>query len=184
MLRKTSCAIAGMALTLASALATMPAKAQEVQQVLDNKLIPMSTHSWAQEVKDLDLEAVGVARVRGKVGDIISLEVMYPEQGLSIGDYTINNMTLTSPSWDVYGVVNAGDDVIIGYKDGNWVYLGKSSFATYNWITRLQLKAVPQVQKVSIDWGSSQPVSLPPVQPSAAQAPVTAPAPGPIRGMW
>ena len=184
MLRKTSCAIAGMAITLACALATMPAKAQEVQQVLDNKLIPMSTHPWAQEVKDLDLEAVGIARVRGKVGDIISLEVMYPEEGLSIGDDKISDITLGSPAWDVYGAVNPGDDVVIGYKDGKWVYLGKSSFAAYNWITRLELKAIPQVQKVSIDWGSSQPVSLPPIQPSSAQAPVPAPAPEPIRGMW
>ena len=184
MLRKTSCVIAGMALTLGSALTTMPAKAQAVQQVLDNKLIPMSTHSWAQEVKDGDFDAVAIARVRGKAGDIISLEVMYPEEGMTVDDRTVTNIPIVSPSWDVYGAVNPGDDLVIAHKDGSWVYIGKSNFATYNWITRLKLKAIPQVQKVSIDWGSSQPVSLPPVQPSTAQVPAPAAAPAPIRGMW
>lgn len=184
MLRKTSYVIAGMAFALGSALATMPAKAQEIQQVLDNKLIPMSSHSWASEVKDGDFDAVGIARVRGRAGDILSLQVLYPEEGMTVKDTTVTNIAIVSPSWDVYGVVNPGDDLVIAYKDGKWEYIGKSSFATYNWITRLKLKAVPTVQKVSIDWGSSQPVSLPPVQPSAAQAPAPAVAPTPIRGMW
>jgi hypothetical protein len=107
---------------------------------------------------------------------------MYPEGGMTIDDKEVTHMSIGAPAWNVYGNVNPGDDVILGYKDGAWMYVGRANYATYNWITRLQLKAVPTVEKVSIDWGTSQPVALPPVQPSTVQAP--APAPEPIRGMW
>ena len=36
------------------------------------------------------------------------------------------------------------------------------------YITRLDLKEVQEVEKVSIDWGESEPVALPAIQPSTA----------------
>lgn len=183
MLRKMSYAVAGMALTLAaSTLAAIPTMAQDVEDVVDNKLIPMSAHTWAEEVMELEPEAVAIARVRGKAGDVLSLQMMYPEV-VEIDDREYTHMNVVSPSWDVKG----GDDVIVAYIEdeegnGKWMYIGKANYATYNWITRLDLKAVPKVDKVSIEWEESKPVALPPQQPSTAVVP--APAPAPITGLW
>ncbi|MFM7579105.1 MAG: hypothetical protein ACKO5Q_19495, partial [Microcystaceae cyanobacterium] len=51
------------------------------------------------------------------------------------------------------------------------------------WVTRLNIKAIPVVEKSAINFESSAPVSLPPVQPSAPPV-APAPMPAPVRGLW
>jgi hypothetical protein len=48
----------------------------------------------------------------------------------------------------------------------------------------LKIKEISVVEKSAINFESSAPVSLPPVQPSAAPVYQPALTPAPIRGMW
>jgi hypothetical protein len=80
----------------------------------------------------------------------------------------------------VEAAAEPGDDVLIDLKTLSVMQ------AHPVWLTRLKLKEVVAVERSAINWESSAPVSLPPVQPSAPVAPASvAPvAPAPVRGLW
>ena len=82
------------------------------------------------------------------------------------------------------GSAQPGDDVKIRYDSNTKVW--ETSVAHPAWISRLNLKEVSSYEKTAVEFESSAPVSLPPVQPSAPPAyqPAPTPAPAPVRGMW
>lgn len=164
-----------------SALAVAPAQAQEdVSETQAREYVDaMYGHPLRMHIEEMDPEAVVVGRVRSKAGDIGSIEFYWPES-VEIDDKEYSHLNIAIPDWHV----GPGSDVVLAYKDGRWHYVSDyaDSACTLGWLTRLKLKAVPKVEQVAIDWTQSEPVSLPPVQPSTVQAPV--PAPEPIRGMW
>lgn len=186
MLRKTSYAITGAVLALsAAALSAMPAAAQDsgLPGVVENPLRPLIIHPWAKEIEDGNYKAVAVGRVRGMAGNVMSVEFLTPSPvvvKMDDEEYEYYSLNMPQPTW---GVV-AGSDIVVALDENdNWVYVGKPNDARLmDWMSRLELKTVPVVQEVSIDWGESKPVALPPVEPRTVAAP--APAPEPIRGMW
>ena len=185
MLRKTSYAITSAVLALsAAALSAMPAAAQTgLPEVVENPLRPLTTHPWAPVIEDGNYKAVAVGRVRGLVGNVMSVELLKPSPVVvTIDDeeYEYYSLNMVQPDWNVV----AGSDIVVALDENdNWVYVGKTDDARLmDWMSRLELKTVPEVEEVSIDWGESKPVSLPPARPRTVAAP--APAPEPIRGMW
>jgi hypothetical protein len=182
MFTKKFCTVAGTLAALSiSALAVAPAKAQDVSETQARDSVnAMYGHSLRMHLQEMDPEAVVVGRVVRKSGDLIGVRFMWPES-VEIDDREYTNINVSTSDWHVV----PGSDVVLAYKDGMWHFLSDEgdTACVIDWITRLNLKAVSDVEKVSIDWGTSQPVALPPVQPSTVQAPVPAPE-QPIRGMW
>ena len=159
------------AITLSAVMAT-PAKADVVK-----KIDAMYGHNIPNELADLDAEAVVVGRVVRKSGDLAGIKLWWPDS-VDIDDKEYSLVSMYVP-WDAI----PGSDVVLAYVDGGWTYVSDYDDSTCMgcYITRLDLKEVQEVEKVSIDWGESEPVALPAIQPSTA---VVAPAPEPIRGLW
>jgi hypothetical protein len=163
-----------------SALVAAPSHAQDMTETQARDAVnAMYGHSLRMHLQEMDAEAVVVGRIRSKSGDIASVQFYWPES-VEIDDTEYTHLTMVIPDWHLV----PGSDVVLAYKDGEWHNVSQhaNTACVLDWISRLKLKAVPTVEKVSIDWGQSQPVALPPVQPSTVQAP--APQPEPIRGMW
>ena len=159
------------AITFSAVMAT-PAKADVVK-----KIDAFRGHNLQGELADLDAEAVIVGRVVRKSGDLAGIKPWWPDV-VDIDDKEYPIISMYVP-WDAI----PGSDVVLAYVDGNWTYVSDFDNSTCMgcYITRLNLEEVPEVEKVSIDWGESEPVALPPVQPSTA---VVAPVPEPIPGLW
>lgn len=181
MFAKKFCTVAGTLAALSvSALVAAPVQAQDVSETQAREAVgAMYGHSLRMHLEEMDAEAVVVGRIRSKSGDIASVQFYWPES-VEIDDTEYTRLSMVIPDWHLV----PGSDVVLAYKDGKWHNVSQhaTTACVLDWITRLKLKAVPTVEKVSIDWSTPQPVSLPPVQPTTVQAPV--PEPEPIRGMW
>ena len=88
-----------------------PAKADVVK-----KIDAMYGHNIPKELSDLDADAIAVARVVRKSGDLAGLKLLWPDSvDVDDRDYSIVSMYVP---WDAI----PGSDVVIAYVDGNWTY--------------------------------------------------------------
>lgn len=167
--------LAGVSLLASIGLiATAPAQAQSLGT--QSKVYLMEGHPMLGMLKEMDPEAVAIGRVVGRSGSILSIKFIEPES-VTVGDREYTAVTLNQPNWHTV----EGNDVVLAYKDGAWEYIGDGA-CSMAWITRLDLKAAPEVQ--AIDWGESQPVAIPPSPEPRVSAPEPAPEPAPIPGLW
>ncbi len=175
-IKKSQVLTALAAATCLSALSMAPVKAD---LPMSEKAEVMFGHPALVEIEELNPEATVVGRVRGEVGGILSVEFINPDT-VTIDDREISRINLPSPGfW-----VQPGGDIVLAYVDGQWVYVADATRFPFDWLSRLNLKAVPDVQEVSIDWDDNNPVSLPPLAPSTAVEPAPVFAPEPIQGLW
>jgi hypothetical protein len=168
----------------------LAAKANPIQPKQEVLISQLAGHEVYKKENQLMWQDYVLGRVRGKVGNILMIEFLKygPLPGyIDLGDG--NKMT----HYHMEGAAEPGDDVILRpeFVNGKFASMGMidsryiQTFVTPAhpyWVSRLNIKAVPVVEKSAINFESSAPVSLPPVQPSAA--PVFQPAPAPVRGMW
>lgn len=177
----------GLALAFSvSAAVVAPAKAEEIQisQLRGYEFqVPIEVYQdeWLQWRFENNIV---IGRVRGKVGDIMSIEFLSPEA------ITINGKEIDS--LNIEGTARAGDDVILRYQDEQWVLIDDELLAQLvdpalpAWVSRLELREAEVVERTAIEWSEDQPVVLPELPPSRAVAPAPAPvsAPEPVRGLW
>ncbi len=170
----------GLALSVSlAAIAVAPVGAQQIRtQPLSARenVNAMNGHPMLTMLEELDPEAVVIGRVAGDAGGILSVKFVSPRP-VTVNDRDYYSVNLPAPNWHV----QPGDDIVLAYKDGSWLYVGDAA-CQMAWLTRLNLKAVPEVTPVAIDWGEDKPVSLPPLQPSQAVEPAFVPEP--VQGLW
>lgn len=152
-----------------------PAKAQ---LPMAEKAEVMFGHPSHVNIEETAPEATAIGRVRGIHGDILSVEFINPET-VTIDDREVSSINMQSPSWHI----TSGSDIVLAYKDGRWQYVSDANRLTFDWLSRLNLKGVTEVESVAVDFSAPREVGLPPVQPRASIEPAAAPV-GPIRGMW
>ena len=187
---KTSQVITGLTLALAiSAVAVTPAKAEpKNEEVLLSQLAGHELYDPFEIYKDdwvtFKFENFILGRVVGKEGSIIHVKLLSPES-VTINDKEVTVINLGRAPYSI----EAGDDIILNYENGEWVVLDDAMTAyevKYNnalprWVSRLELREVENVQRTAIDFGDSRPVDLPPAQQSTVYQ---EPAPAPVRGLW
>lgn len=193
MLNKSAKTIAGVFVALAAyGVSAIPAQAEPVSAKQDILISQLPGHEVYKKENQLIWQNYVLGRVRGKVGNILMIEFLKygPLPGyIDLGNgYKMTHL-------HIEGAAEAGDDVIVRPRFSNGKYVGWDLIdAKYiqtfvaqahpYWVSRLKLKEIPVVEKSAINFESSAPVSLPPVQPSAAPVYQPAPTPAPIRGMW
>jgi hypothetical protein len=164
-------------------VSAVPANAKPMTTKQDVLVSQLSGHDLYNKGSQLVMSDYAIGRVRGAVGSILQIELLkygeFPGY-MQIGDTKFTHLNMP-------GNAQPGDDVIIRYVSGSKrLELGGASLAHPAWISRLNLKEVSSYEKTAVEFESSAPVSLPPVQPSAPPAyqPAPTPAPAPVRGMW
>jgi hypothetical protein len=162
-------------------VSTAPANANPIgidQGVLISQL---TGHDLYNKGSQLALDDYGIGRVRGVVGNILFIEFLkYPGSASSAGYFTRDNQRYTHIH--LPGSAQPGDDVMVRYNGSAKIW--EASTAHPAWISRLNLKEIPTFEKTAIDFDSTAPVSLPPVQPSAPPVYTPEPVPAPVRGLW
>ena len=177
MLIKTAKVLTGALLTAAAIGLAAPAQAQRLPAFMpghDTYIAPLGMES---------MEGLALGRVRGKVGSILSVELL--EWGDFDGYVEVGDDRRIY-SWNGVGAAEPGDDVILQpmyNDDGDYMGMEFISMAGPAWLSRLDIKAVEDIEMSEINFETSEPVALPPVT-RPAPAPAPAPAPMPIRGMW
>ncbi|MFM7383539.1 MAG: hypothetical protein ACKO1W_10880, partial [Microcystaceae cyanobacterium] len=151
----------------------------------------LAGHNTYMKQDQLLWKNYAVGRVRGKVGNILMIEFL--KYGAFPGFIDLGNGNKMT-HLHIEGAAEPGDDVIVRPKFVNgkyagWDFIDAKYIRTFvsqahpYWVTRLNIKAIPVVEKSAINFESSAPVSLPPVQPSAPPV-APAPMPAPVRGLW
>ncbi|ACK68874.1 conserved hypothetical protein [Gloeothece citriformis PCC 7424] len=162
-----------------------PANAEPTEQLISQ----LRGHETYQGAGDIAASDIYIGRVRGISGDVISIELIDPivvegkeyrtintkatgtvaRRVLAKSDYNNNSIGYPIP----------GDDVGVAYQDGQWVIVGR--YQPY-WVTRLDLKEVPVVERSAFEW-DPKPFGLPPLQQRTVVI-EREPAAAPVRGMW
>lgn len=176
MLIKSASSMATAILTLSAvSITALSAQANPFPTKGETLLSQLPGHdTWRKGGEQLQFSDFGIGRVRGKIGSIVMVEFL--KYGAFPGQITLDNgQKLTH--LNVEAVAEPGDDVLIDLKTLSVMQ------AHPVWLTRLKLKEVVAVERSAINFESSAPVSLPPVQPSASVAPARV-APAPVRGLW
>ncbi|ACK68873.1 conserved hypothetical protein [Gloeothece citriformis PCC 7424] len=164
-----------------------PANAEPTEQLISQ----LRGHDEYTGEADFEASRYNIGRVRGITGNILSIELFEP---VVIGDREIKSINVTATqtvarqmtSGQVYNDIGyplPGDDVGLVYEDDQWQIIGR--YHPY-WVTRLDLKEVPVVERSAFEW-DPQPFGLPPLQPSPVvieREPAPAPAPEPVQGLW
>lgn len=186
------------ALLAAAALGVsiLPAQAKPVAAQSEILLSQLGGHQTYKKQNQLVLSNYAIGRVRGKVGNILSVQFL-PYASFPGFVRMDANGDRKMTSINIEGAAEPGDDVIMrpsfdsdGAFDG-WELIEKDyipaiiSTAFPRWITRINYKEVAAVETSAIDFEPSAPVGLPPVERSAPAPVAPAPAPsGPVRGLW
>lgn len=183
MLTKSVKVFTGVVAALAACgISAMPSQAEPVQSQKSSEVLvsQLSGHDLYKPINTkLVLGDYAIGRVRGVVGNILFIEFLkYPQSLSSAGYFTVGNQRYTH--LHLQGSAQPGDDVMVRRTaDGKaW----EVAVAHPAWISRLNLKEVSTFERSAVNFESTAPVSLPPVQPS--QPPAYRPAPAPVRGMW
>ena len=183
MLTKSVKTLTGILVALAAyGVAAVPAQAEPFQSKQETLLSQLPGHDlWRKGGSQLVLSDFAIGRVRGVIGNIMFIEFLkYPGSLSSAGYFMRGNERLTHIH--LPGSAQPGNDVMVSYDSNAKVW--QASTAHPAWISRLNLKEVPTVEKTAINFESTAPVSLPPVQPSAPPVFTPEPAPMPVRGLW
>ena len=163
-------------------VSSLPAQAEPFQSKQETLLSQLPGHDlWRKGGSQLVLSDFAIGRVRGVIGNIMFIEFLkYPSSMSSAGYFMRGDQRYTHIH--LPGTAQPGDDVMVRYD--STMNIWEASTAHPAWISRLNLKEIPTFEKTAIDFESTAPVSLPPVQPSAPPVYTPEPAPMPIRGMW
>ncbi|WP_013324919.1 hypothetical protein [Gloeothece verrucosa] len=174
-----------IALLSLAAFCPTPAKAESAPVLISQ----LRGHEVYAKESQLNPDRYHVGRVRGISGNVLYIEFPQP---VAVGDREVKviNISATgtvarrvigasSSEANVVGYPAPGDDVGVVYEDGRWQVVQR--YHPY-WVSRLQLREVPEVQRSAFNW-DPKPFGLPPLeQRSVVIEP--APAPEPVRGMW
>jgi len=191
-LNKSAQAITGIVAAVAAyGMTTLPAEANPLQPKGEVLISQLAGHNTYMKQDQLLWKNYAVGRVRGKVGNILMIEFL--KYGAFPGFIDLGNGNKMT-HLHIEGAAEPGDDVIVRPKFVNgkyagWDFIDAKYIRTFvsqahpYWVTRLNIKAIPVVEKSAINFESSAPVSLPPVQPSAPPV-APAPMPAPVRGLW
>ncbi|BFM38816.1 hypothetical protein [Synechocystis sp. LKSZ1] len=175
MLIKSASSIATAILTLSVVgMTALSAQANPLPTKGETLLSQLPGHDVYKKEDQMQFSDYGIGRVRGKVGNIVMVELL--KYGAFPGYISLDNGQRITHV-DVEAAAEPGDDVLIDLKTLSVMQ------AHPVWLTRLKLKEVAAVERSAINFESSAPVSLPPVQPSAPVAPAPV-APTPVRGLW
>jgi hypothetical protein len=181
-LTKSVKTLTGILVALAAyGVSAVPAQANPVptkKEVLVSQLVG---HDVYNKGSQLMLSDFAIGRVRGVIGNIMFIEFLkYPGSLSSAGYFMRGNERLTHIH--LPGSAQPGNDVMVSYNSNAKIW--QASTAHPAWISRLNLKEIPTFEKTAIDFESTAPVSLPPVQPTAPPVFTPEPAPMPVRGLW
>jgi hypothetical protein len=181
-LTKSVKTLTGILVALAAyGVSAVPAQANPIASKKEVLVSQLTGHDLYNKGSQLMLSDFAIGRVRGVIGNIMFIEVLkFPSSMSSAGYFMRGDRRYTHVH--LPGSSQPGDDVMIRYNGNAKIW--EASTAHPAWISRLNLKEIPTFEKTAIDFQSTAPVSLPPVQPSAAPVYTPAPAPAPIRGMW
>jgi hypothetical protein len=187
-LTKSVKTLTGILVALAAyGVSSLPAEAKPIQTKPEVLVSQLSGHDLYKPINSqLVLGDYGIGRVRGAVGSILFIELLkYPASASAAGYYTYrdrNNNEVRYTHLHLAGSAQPGDDVMIRRtaNGGAW----EVAPAHPTWISRLNLKEIPTFERTAVDFETTAPVALPPVQPSAPPVYTPAPAPAPVRGMW
>ena len=183
MLTKSVKTLTGILVALAAyGVSTVPAQANPLSTKKEVLVSQLPGHDlWRKGGSQLVLSDFAIGRVRGVIGNIMFIEFLkYPGSLSSAGYFMRGNERLTHIH--LPGSAQPGNDVMVSYDSSAKVW--QASTAHPAWISRLNLKEIPTVEKTAINFESTAPVSLPPVQPSAPPVFTPEPAPMPVRGLW
>lgn len=185
MLNKSVKALTGILVALAAyGVSALPAKAEPMTTKQEVLVSQLSGHDRYNNGTQLVLSDYAIGRVRGAVGNILFIELLkYPSSASATGYYSYidrNNNETRYTHLHLPGSAQPGDDVMISRTASNGIWTVSQAHPA--WISRLNLKEIPSIERSAVEFESTAPVSLPPVQPSTP--PVYQPAPAPIRGMW
>lgn len=187
MLTKSVKTLTGILVALAAyGVSAVPADANPVSTKKEVLVSQLVGHDLYNKGSQLMLSDFAIGRVRGVIGNILFIEFLkYPSSMSSAGYFMRGDRRYTHihlPSVTPPLSPQPGDDVMVRYDSNAKIW--SASTAHPAWISRLNLKEVSTFEKTAINFESSAPVSLPPVQPSAPPAFVPEPAPMPVRGLW
>lgn len=187
MLTKSVKTLTGILVALAAyGVSAVPADANPIANKKEVLVSQLMGHDRYNKGSQLMLSEYAIGRVRGVIGNIMFIEVLkYPSSLSSAGYFMRGEQRYTHihlPSVTPPLSPQPGDDVAISYNRDAKIWEAYTAHPA--WISRLNLKEIPTFEKTAIDFESTAPVSLPPVQPSTAPVYTPAPAPAPIRGMW
>lgn len=182
MLTKSVKTLTGILVALAAyGVSAVPADANPVSTKKEVLVSQLVGHDLYNKGSQLMVSDFAIGRVRGVVGNIMFIEFLkYPGSLSSAGYFMRGDQRYTHIH--LPGSAQPGDDVMVSYNSNAKVW--QASTAHPAWISRLNLKEVPTFEKTAIDFESTAPVSLPPVQPSAPPVFTPEPAPMPVRGLW
>jgi hypothetical protein len=181
-LTKSVKTLTGILVALAAyGVSAVPAQANPFSTKKEVLVSQLTGHDLYNKGSQLMLSEYAIGRVRGVVGNIMFIEFLkYPGSMSSAGYFMRGDQRYTHIH--LPGSAQPGDDVMVSYNSNAKVW--QASTAHPAWISRLNLKEVPTFEKSAIDFESTAPVSLPPVQPSAPPVFAPEPAPMPVRGLW
>ncbi len=184
MLTKSVKVFTGVVAALAACgISAMPSQAEPVPAQKSSEVLvsQLAGHDVYNKTPQMLIGDYAIGRVRGVIGNILFIEFLkYPQSLSSAGYFTVGNQRYTH--LHLTGSAQPGDDVMVRRtSDGKAWEVGVAHPA---WISRLNLKEVPTFERSAVNFESTAPVSLPPVQPSQPPAYRPAPAPAPVRGMW
>ena len=182
MLTKSVKTLTGILVALAAyGVSAVPADANPVASKKEVLVSQLTGHDLYNKGSQLMLSEYAIGRVRGVVGNIMFIEFLkYPGSLSSAGYFMRGDQRYTHVH--LPGSSQPGDDVMIRYDSNSKIWAASTAHPA--WISRLNLKEVPTFEKTAIDFESTAPVSLPPVQPSAPPVFTPEPAPMPVRGLW
>ncbi len=187
-LTKSVKTLTGILVALAAyGVSALPANAEPVQTKKEILVSQLQGHERFNKGTQLMLSDFAIGRVRGVVGNIMFIQFLkYPSSMSSAGYFMRGDQRYTHihlPSVTPPLSPQPGDDVMVRYNTNAKTW--EASAAHPTWISRLNLKEIPTFERTAVDFETTAPVSLPPVQPSTAPVYTPAPEPqSPVRGLW
>ncbi len=197
---KHSHMLAGLALGL-SLFGLSPAQAEPAQQeVLISQLAGHELYDpinvYRQDWLDFKFDDYVIGRIRGVTGDVAQIQIISAgiqkdahvrvthDVGFTTGERDVWKVTAQMPH--LWPNLVAGSDVIMKVVDGEFVIIGdkrsyyraEQVYARPVYVSRLDLREVPEVVRTNISWERPD-VSLPPLEEYQAEM-----APPPVPGMW
>ncbi|MDJ0729112.1 MAG: hypothetical protein QNJ33_03885 [Crocosphaera sp.] len=199
---KHSHMLAGLALGL-SLLGISPAQAEPAQkEVLISQLAGHELEDpidvYRKDWLDFKFDEYIIGRIRGVTGDVAQIQIISAgitkdahvrvthDVGFTTGERDVWHVTAQMPH--LWPNLVAGSDVIMKVVDDKFViisdkrsyYRAQQVYARPYWVSRLDLREVPEVKRTNISWDRPD-VSLPPLEENQAEI---APPPEPVPGMW
>jgi hypothetical protein len=167
-------------------VSAVPAQANPIASKKEVLVSQLTGHDLYNKGSQLMLSDYAIGRVRGAVGNILFIELLkYPGSASAAGYYSYMDRSNNETRYThlhLPGSAQPGDDVMISRTASNGIWTVSTAHPA--WISRLNLKEIPTYEKTAVEFESTAPVSLPPVQPSAPPVYQPAPEPAPVRGLW